>query len=926
MSKLRLLSFLLCASTSLAQVTAPIPADDPGFPSVYDAIAVSSGIWESKLGIQLGIQAKTRDSKVIIDELYFEPQDKTSQARFVELYNRSDVAVDLTKWSLEGSISFTFPNQASIAPRGYLVVAQNPEAFAKQFGGVAAFGPFAGTLHKRGGEIALHDAQGQYVDLLVCKVGFPWPTAAGGAGSSLELINPDLPRDNPASWRSSGYAALADPAKPRSEKSKAPPTPGAQNSAFLEKLPPLIDEVTHWPKQPSTGEALKIEARIHDPTGALKSATVEYQIVEPGAYIAKNGPNYDKGWTPVPMNDEGRDGDATAGDSVYTATLPASLSVHRRLIRYRIVAEGASGNQVRVPYPDDDCPNFAAFVYDGLPAWKAAVRPGKTPSLTFPSTLMKTLPSVILIANADDVERSQWDGGDNKAKTRGTIIANGVVYDNIQFHNRGQASTYVSGKNKWGFKFDRGRDFDARDEWGRKFSHGWDNMPMNACASPWAQANRGMAGLDEAVSFRLYELAGTPSPRPRHVQFRVIDQAEEAPADQYSGDMWGLYLVVEDPDGGFLSTRDLPEGNVYRIAGGGGDRKHQSPTQPSDGSDWNAFRDASQRDQKEDWWRANLDLQAFFGFQAINRLVGNVDLREDDNHYFYHRPDGRWTVIPWDLDMMFIPKSHQSGRIRQERCLEQPAIKIEYQNRCRELLDLLCSDASPNGGQVGQIVDEFASIVHPAGFPLAWPELDECMWDYHPRTSEKGAFYRNPMPGGADHNWTRTLATPDFFGFTKFITDYCTDTRPGSKWHHDDGDPRGYGFGYLRDEGTDPAAPQRPTISYGGAEGFPAKALRFKCSDFASPRKAAFAALQWRLGEISAPGVPSYEAGQPRVYEIEGAWTSPEIAQFAPEIQVPAEAAHPGHTYRARVRMKDATGRWSHWSEPVKFVVQAAQS
>ena len=37
-------------------------------------------------------------------------------------------------------------------------------------------------------------------------------------------------------------------------------------------------------------------------------------------------------------------------------------------------------------------------------------------------------------------------------------------------------------------------------------------------------------------------------------------------------------------------------------------------------------------------------------------------------------------------------------------------------------------------------------------------------------------------------------------------------------------------------------------------------------------------------------------------------------------MRAPAGALRPGHTYRARVRLKDATGRSSFWSEPLPFV------
>jgi len=66
--------------------------------------------------------------------------------------------------------------------------------------------------------------------------------------------------------------------------------------------------------------------------------------------------------------------------------------------------------------------------------------------------------------------------------------------------------------------------------------------------------------------------------------------------------------------------------------------------------------------------------------------------------------------------MMFIPKSHQSGRTDLDRILDIPALRAEYRNRCREILDLLCDDPSPRGGQFAQMVDEFATLLHPPGY------------------------------------------------------------------------------------------------------------------------------------------------------------------------------------------------------------------
>ena len=71
------------------------------------------------------------------------------------------------------------------------------------------------------------------------------------------------------------------------------------------------------------------------------------------------------------MNDDGQGDDLAAGDGIYTALIPAAVQTHRRLVRYRITATDGLGASVTAPYADDPQPNFAYFVYDGVPAWTA---------------------------------------------------------------------------------------------------------------------------------------------------------------------------------------------------------------------------------------------------------------------------------------------------------------------------------------------------------------------------------------------------------------------------------------------------------------------------------------------------------------------------------------------------------------------------
>ena len=849
---------------------------------------------------------------VVINEIHYHPKDKNSASEFIELFNSSGQEVDLHGWQIDLGVRFTFPSGAKILPEGFVVVAKSPEGLKATFG-KEAIGAWKGKLKHGGEALLLKDAKGGVIDQVNFGTGFPWPTAADGEGASLELIHPAMDHLAGSSWRSSGFVV--------GKNTVGKPTPGERNSTAVVAPLPSITAIGHAPVQPKPGEAVRVGARVVAAAG-VKSVTLDYQVVDPGKYIRKSDPAFEKDWTSLPMRDDGKDGDVRGGDAVYSVLLPGKLQQNRRLIRYRISAEDARGQSIRVPYSDDDCPNFSYFCFGGFSPWAGfAGKPSEGVAVVFANSLFATLPSLTLLAAQEDVENSQWDGAANKKDFTGTMVSGGKVYDHVTFSNRGQGSATVSGKNKWGFKFNPSRDFEMPAKGNDRHPRTVNSLSMNACASPWVHSNRGMAGLDEAVAFRSYEVAGVPSPQCRYVQFRVIDGVEEAAKDGVSGDLWGLYQLIENPDGSFLKERDLPDGNIYRMAGAP-EKKHQGVGQPKDHADYDGWIGPVRGGADENWWRANVNLPVYYSFHAINRLVGNVDLRPSENHFLYHGEKNRWLPIPWDLDMVFIPKTHQPGFMELSRCLEVPALRLEYRNRCREILDLFCDDPTPRGGQFGQLIDEFLLILHPPGQRLGWPELDQYIWNYHPRTVDKGAFYRNPdkqtMAGG---DFLRTLATPDFGGFVKYITDYVTALRPAdAPWKLNDGIAAGYGYGYLLAESESAEIPERPKISFTGLANYPANALAFTSTPFASKKAGAqFAAIQWRLGEITAP----VQIGARRHYELQPIWESAELSPFQPGLRLPVNLAQVGSTYRVRVRLKDNAGRFSRWSEPITFTATA---
>jgi len=726
---------------------------------------------------------------------------------------------------------------------------------------------------------------------------------------------------------SSDFSIDAELSTPDADGIPGNPTPAAINSVYSINAPPQTRQVHHEPTQPRANETVRVSAKVSDPDG-VASVVLFYQVVEPGSYIRKTDGEYEKEWVALTMFDDVANGDDAPGDSVFSVTVPKRVQGHRTLVRYRIRVEDSLGNVAILPYADDPQANFAYFCYNGVPAWTGSNRVNGKKE-TFPSRVMESLATYHLIANATDVTNSQYNSSFDTVRFNGTLVYDGKVYDHIEFRNRGEFSTYQSGKNKWRLYFNRTRGLQALDNYGRKYEQPKKTINLNGCASPWMPINRGMAGMEEAVGFKLYNLAGGLAPKTHFVHFRVIDDVAEAPTGtrnaQYEGDLWGLYLYVEHTDSRFLEEHSQPDGNVYKIEGGNGDKRNQGPAQSSTASDWNSFRSAYGRSQSLQWWRDNLHLPTYYTFRCVNRIVSNVDLREGWNKVFYHHPDKHWYPIPWDLDMLIIPETHWQGAINIERCLSRhKALKIEFKNRARELLDLLIDDDSPTGGQIGQLLDEYAHFINPSGESLTFVDVDQFMWNYHPRTKggHRGQFYVSPKSqnniGGA---WTRKLKTGDHEGMMQHMLGFMTDTDSG-RWSVGDGDSRGYGYNYLEYEAKLTDIPNTPSIIYVGPDGFPLNELRFKTSSFEPGRSTnnkKFTGIQWRLAELSNPRTPFFEVGQPWKYELNATWEL-EAEGFVGSVEVPQSLVRKGGTYRARVRMRNGTMAWSHWSTPVEFV------
>lgn len=867
---------------------------------------------------------------VIINEIHSDPPASKSQwVEFIELYNPLTTPVDLSGWSFSKGISYQFPNGSTIPAGGYLVIAENPAHLEQFLGVTGAAGPWTGSLADTGEEIVLANAAGVPVDRVNYELGFPWPTVGGTPATSIQRIHEGLDSNLGGSWRS------------------GPPTPGAPDMHASRDVPPAIRQVTHSPPSPASGQAVTVTARITDPEG-VGTVTLEYQDVAPGAYLRLTDPGYPTAWTALAMRDDGTGGDAVADDDLFTACVPGAIQQHRHLIRYRISARDQLLNEVRVPYADDPCPNFAWFCYHGVPAWTGAVRPGTTAAAAFDAATMAKVRPWHLLSQESDVLACQYSNSDDGIyRYEGALVIGDRVHDHVRYRVKGQNSTFVVGKNKWKFKFNLGHDLQLPDDRGQGSST-VDTLNLSALTEPWAAWNRGLAGLDEAVAFKLYNLAGVPAPRTSFVQWRVIDSAtEHNPGDQYDGDLWGLYLAFGNLDNHFKDTHGLPDGNLFQLQSGQNELTGQGRGQPGDLSDLNAFISGySTSNQTEAWFRTNLNLTGYASWRAVTEAVNNTDRREQENVVYFRAPsEGRWQIHPWDCDLLYEPfdrwgpqgTQNASAYERLQNCLKHPSIRIHWQNRCRELQDLLL-----NPDQAWKVMDETVAIVAnepprliPAdpmqpGYAInsGFIEVDRRMWDWHPQATSKGLYYQTPhavpnMGNGPPQPFYRKLASGDFSGMLKWTKDFIAS------------DPHGGGRLTAMAAGTvnpltlatgePPAAiPATPNLSYGGPPGFPSNKLILQSSSFQAAGGTGFAAMQWRIGEIHDPTVPGFDPALPWIYEISNLWASPDLTSFSATITPPATYLVAGRTYRARVRHQNLAGHWSHWSPPLEFTAGAA--
>jgi hypothetical protein len=143
------------------------------------------------------MNAPQRQEEIVINEIMYHPISGETDDEYIELYNRSANAIDLSDWRFVSGIDFTIPAGTSIPANGYLIVAHDVPRMLTNYPQLNlknTVGNFSGKLGSED-RIALakpgsNPSEFVTVAEVAYRSGGKWPELANGGGSSLELVDP----------------------------------------------------------------------------------------------------------------------------------------------------------------------------------------------------------------------------------------------------------------------------------------------------------------------------------------------------------------------------------------------------------------------------------------------------------------------------------------------------------------------------------------------------------------------------------------------------------------------------------------------------------------------------------------------------------------------------------------------------------------
>jgi len=180
--------------------------------------------------------------KIIINEINYKSDSinlTKDSGDWVEFYNTSGMAVDLSDWVLYDTDSlFVFPQGTTINPASYLVVASSIAKLVSVHPNVNSYVNLASfmTLSGGGETITLADNNNCKVHRMKYNDTAPWPTSADGGGPTLSLINETYNNKVAGSWAPSSAGGAPNGTPGEANNIQDPCSGGASANLVINEI------------------------------------------------------------------------------------------------------------------------------------------------------------------------------------------------------------------------------------------------------------------------------------------------------------------------------------------------------------------------------------------------------------------------------------------------------------------------------------------------------------------------------------------------------------------------------------------------------------------------------------------------------------------------------------------------------------------
>ena len=414
-------------------------------------------------------------------------------------------------------------------------------------------------------------------------------------------------------------------------------TPGRQNTAFIANRGPDILDVQHAPVLPLAGEPIVVTARVADNDG-VNQVMLHYRSEGSTGFAA------------TMMVDDGSGNDIVAGDGIFTGTIP-----------------GASSGRMRA---------FYISAFDGLALTRfptllqpSADVPERTCLVRVGDSLVNTRFATYRIWLSDDVISTfrSRPNLSNELMDCTFVYNNSEVFYNVGIRFRG--SPWIrSGSNRdprsryaYRIDFNPDRKFKDREEINLDNTEGSNRGPLQERASYWFYQQMGLQ----------YSMQEFVRPIINGNSNGIYEDVQKIDGDYiakwFPGDTEGYIHKIDDYfeysangtghknwDEGLKYDSDHPLlKETYRW--GFEKRSHR------ENDDWDhlfdfavAINTQSSSPAYEPKIESVIHPEHFAAVLAIRHAVGDWDSygynRGKNNYFYYALPEGKWYLLPWDID------------------------------------------------------------------------------------------------------------------------------------------------------------------------------------------------------------------------------------------------------------------------------------